>query len=1115
MKNRKTINPHEHNEGLASMLLASVRGRAMSKLLLGIGVAAFTFAPSYAFAASNTLGAPGAVTGITQQKGQVGTGVVKDVAGETVIGASVVVKGTTNGTITGLNGEFSLANLSKGAILQISFIGYASQDVKWDGAPLNIVLKEDAQALDEVVIVAFGTQKKVNVTGAVSTVGTKELEARPINTVVDALQGVIPGMNITTGDSGGSLNGSKSFNIRGAGTIGAGSTVSPLVLIDGMDGDINAINPQDIESISVLKDAAASSIYGSRAPGGVILITTKRGKAGKPTVNYNNNFRFLSPMNMAEVADSYKFALAINDQLINGGQAPMYSHKKLQQIQDYQDGKSTQYMWEMSGRWNAFDDPARQDLMPAANTNWLKTLFGNSFTQEHSLSVSGGSEKMQYYLSTNYLDQGGLLNYGDDNKQRYSLTAKVTADLASWMKVSYNIRFNRTDYEAPSYAGGDVKSNVFYYDACRYWPVIPVVDPNGFYTPESKIYQLTQGGRYKTQQDVLAQQLTLTIEPVKNWKINAELNYRTNNNFDHTGRETVYAYDVKKNPYPIANTPSSVSEYAYKSNFFNPNLFTEYSAELAGGHNLKVMLGYQSELFSQRTIMASKDNIMGGIPTLDTTQNNPQNRGGYQQWATAGFFGRVNYDYQGRYLAEVNMRYDGTSRFLADERWNLFPSFSLGWNIAREAFFEDYTDLFSTLKIRGSWGELGNQNTDNWYPFYRTIGLNVNQWGGYALGSWLVDGERPNISSESALVSSLLTWEKTQTMDIGFDVAMLRNRLNVTFDYFQRKSKDMVGPAPELPNILGIAVPKVNNLDMTSKGWEVQINWRDQIKDFKYGATLSLSDNQVVIDKYPNPSNSILDRDNNTAYYAGAHIGDIWGFKTIGIAKTDAEMQQHLASMPKGAQDIFGSGWGAGDIMYADVNGDGKISRGNKTLDDHGDLVKIGNTTPRYNVGLNLDAAWKGFDMKVFFQGTLKRDYMPSDGSTMFWGAVGYWQTNIFKPHLDYFRPENTTTALGANVDAYYPRVLENNRNRQSQTRYLQNAAYVRLKNVTLGYTLPSSLTKKYYVNNLRLFVSAENLFTITNLCETFDPETIGVGNWDGCTYPLSRSFSVGLSITL
>lgn len=522
---------------------------------------------------------------VSQQNGKC-SGVVEDEFGP-VAGASVIVKGTTNGIMTDMDGNFTLEGVKKGDIIQISFIGYTTQELQYTGQPtLRIKLTEDTQKLDEVVVVAFGTQKKVNVTGAVSSVGAKELSARPVNSTIDALQGVVPGMNISTSNAGGSLNADKSFNIRGSGKIGDyGSALTPLVLIDGMEGDINAINPQDIENISVLKDAAASSIYGSRAPGGVILVTTKKGKSGKANINYNNNFRFNSPLNMPHMADSYSFALAVNDQIANTANAgaPMYSATKLQQILDYQQGKGSQYMWDLNGRWNSFDDPNRLDIMPAANTDWLHELFGSSFTQEHSLSVNGGSEAMQYYLSANYLDQGGLLEYGDDGKKRYSLTAKINADLTKWLKVGYSIRFNRSDFESPSFANAgasDVHSNVFYFDVCRYWPVIPVVDPNGYYTAESKIYQLTTGGRYKTQSDVLAQQLQFLIEPIKNWKTTVELNYRSNYNFDHTDYQTAYAYDVSKNPYAIANTTSGVKEYGYKSNFFNPNIFTEYSKQL-------------------------------------------------------------------------------------------------------------------------------------------------------------------------------------------------------------------------------------------------------------------------------------------------------------------------------------------------------------------------------------------------------------------------------------------------------------------------------------------------------------------------------------------------------
>lgn len=357
------------------------------------------------------------------------TGTVVDKQNEPLIGVAVRVQGTNIAAATNFNGQFTLNNVPENGVLEVSFVGMQSQTISVAGrSNFSIVMEDDTELLQEVVVVGFGTQKKENVTGAVSAVSSKELTARPVNNVVEALQGVVPGMNISTGLNGGALNTTQRFNIRGIGTIGTGSSVSPLVLIDGMEGDMNTLNPNDIESISVLKDAASSSIYGSRAPGGVILITTKKGKTGRTTINYNNNFRFLSPLNMPVVADSYSFGLAINDQLANGGQAPMYSETKLKQILDFQQGKSSQFMWERGGRWNSFDDPERKDIMPTGNTDWLRTHFGNSFTQEHAISVNGGNERNQYYISGNYLNQGGLLNYGDDSKKRYNINARINTE---------------------------------------------------------------------------------------------------------------------------------------------------------------------------------------------------------------------------------------------------------------------------------------------------------------------------------------------------------------------------------------------------------------------------------------------------------------------------------------------------------------------------------------------------------------------------------------------------------------------------------------------------------------------------------------------------------------
>lgn len=1023
-----------------------------------------------------------------QQQSKPCTGVVKDASGEAIVGASVSVKGTTNGTITRIDGDFTLNNVQHGATIVVSFIGYTSQEIVWNGTPLNVVLSDDTQLVDEVVVVGFGTQKKVNLTGAVSTLGSKEISARPINSVVDALQGTVAGLNLTTASSGGTLNSTKSMNIRGIGTIGSGSSVTPLVLIDGMEGDLNTLNPQDIENISVLKDASASSIYGSRAAGGVILVTTKSGKEGRTSINYNNSFRFNSPLNMPEMMDSYTWANYMNLASINSGNGVWFSDTKLEQIKAAQSDPTMQTMFKNSNnRWEVWD---ATDILPIGNTDWLKEQFGNSFTQEHTLSVNGGMEKLQYYFSANYLGQDGLLRHGDDDRQRYTVTGKISADLTKWLHMTYSTRFSRVDYECPTEMRNG--TDVFYHNMCRYWPIVPVIDPNGHYVPESYVELLENGGMYNTQTDVLSQQLAFRVTPLKGWIINAELNYRINTSFQHTDWQTVYGYDCDNNPYVSANSNSAVKEYSQKSNYFNPNIYTEYSRSF-GSHNFKIMAGFQSEWYRVRSITAQQYGILSGLATLDTTSSNPSVGGDYNSWTTAGFFGRLNYDYMGRYLFEANLRYDGSSRFLKDNRWNWFPSFSAGWNIAEEPFWEDLKGTVNMLKLRASWGELGNQNTDNWYPFYSTIGYTTQG------GNWIINDAKPNISSQPSLVSALLTWERNRTWEIGLDWGAFNNRLTGSFGYFQRKTYDMVGPAEELPDILGAAAPKVNNLDMTSKGWDLQISWRDRISDFSYGVSLTLSDNIVTIDKYPNDSKDL------SQYYAGARYGDIWGLTTVGIASSQEEMDAHLAEAD---QSYLGSNWTAGDIMYADIDDDGDVDYGEYTADDHGDLSIIGNSTPRYNFGLNIDAAWKGFDLKVFFQGTLKRDYWCS--GSMFWGAcgTGKWQALGFTAHEDYWTEENT--------DAYYPRPCWNaTRNQYTQTRYLQNAAYCRLKNLTLGYTLPTELTQKFYVQNLRFFISAENLLTITDLTDLTDPELLGAG-YDsiGKTYPLQKTISFGLSVT-
>lgn len=1081
---------------------------------------------------ASTIGGGSESSVAAEQKAGTCTGTVVDEENEPLTGASVVVVGSGQGASTDIDGKFSIANVKVGSQVRVSYVGYDPQTVTWTGTPLSIQMQSNMNALDEVVVVGFGTQKKVNLTGAVSTISAKEIAARPVNSVADALQGMAAGLDVLGSSLGGQLNGTRTMNIRGTGTIGTGSSVNPLVLIDGMEGDLNSINPQDVENISILKDAAASSIYGSRAAGGVILVTTKNGKEGKVTVNYSDSFRWSHIVGAPKMANAYEWAIYMNEGA-KGANRVWISDERIELIRQAVNDPSKRTMFENpdNGRWEVWDIP---NLKPIANTDWMEEHFGKTaFAQEHNISATGGNEKYNFYFSGNLLKQEGILRHGDDNNSRYIINGRININFTKWLTFGYSSRWYRNEYDSPSVMSDD-PNNVLYHNMLRYWPIVPAYDPNGYPVVESYIDALENGGRYKKNTDKFDQQFVFRFKPLEGLNINAEFNYRTEHTNTKRDAQQCYGWDVQGNPYERnpndwwagAPTGTRVYEKNYRSNYFNPNIYGDYSRTFADVHNFKVTAGFQSEWYNYKDFYAQRTNVLAGLPYLDTTSGTPSLGGGEKTWSTAGWFGRINYDYDGRYLVEGNIRYDGSSRFRRGSRWVTSPSFSLGWNIAREKFWEDFTPYCNTLKLRFSWGKLGNQNTNSWYPTYSTMDYESSG------NSWLVKGNKPAYGSMPGLISESLTWEKNRTWDIGLDFGLFNNRLTGTIDYYNRKTQDMVGPGVVLPDVLGAKVPDVNNLDMTSKGWELSISWRDRIGEVNYGITANLYDHTITIDDYPNPTKSFA---NDVKYYPGAKLGEIWGYTTIGIAKTQAEMDAHLDRLdaaytkkyghapaePRMGQNRLSSGyaWGAGDIMYADLNGDGIIDNGNNTADNRGDMTVIGNSTPRYNFGLNLEASWKGFDVKVFFQGTMKRDYWA--GSEMFWGAtgIGEWWAVCYKPHLDYFRAADTTNPFGPNVDAYYPRPnwAGSNANTQKQTRYLQNAAYCRLKNVTVGYTLPKAISQKAYLDNVRVYVSGENLANITSFTGTGDPELIEAYDKAygyGKVYPLQRVFSVGLNVT-
>ena len=792
------------------------------------------------------------------------------------------------------------------------------------------------------------------------------------------------------------------------------------------------------------------------------------------------------------MANSWDFANYFNAASINGGGSPIFDETALSNIQKYMNGEFTDPSTpEYYGTTVNPDNNRFKNYGGAyANSDWIAEFYRkNAPAHEHNVSISGGTDKLTYVLSGNFLDQQGLIRHGSDSFNRYTLNGKISAELASWAKMNFTTKWTREQYDRPTYLTG-----LFFHNIARRWPTCFVKDPYGNWAADMEIIQLEEGGEQSEQKDLFTNQLQFVFEPIKDWHITIDGSMRQTTQSTQWAVLPIYGYDADNNPYLLswnggAAGYSEVQDYRYGEDYYSTNIYTDYSKTI-NGHYFKVMAGFNAELYKNNSLTGfGTDLVTPTVPELNATQDNQKAYNSKGEYAMAGFFGRINYNYKEKYILEANLRYDGSSRFIGDKRWGLFPSFSAGWNIAREEFFAPLNNIIGTLKLRGSWGQLGNNNTTSYYPFYQSMPTGVESSG------WLIGGAKQNVAGLPGIVSSLLTWETVQSWDAGFDFGMFNNRFTGSFSYYNRLTKDMVAAAPNLTGILGATPPNLNTADLKSYGWELELSWRDRIQDFNYGVRLTLDDNQEKITRYYNPTGNL------GTYYDGRMVGEIWGYTTVGIAQTQEEMDKHLENN----KPNWGTGWAAGDVMFADLNGDGIVSNGSNTLEDHGDITIIGNNKPRYKFGLTLDGAWKGIDFSVFFQGVLKRDYMLS--GPYFWGANGgQWQSTCFVEHLDYWTPENT--------DAYYPRPdFSSTKNQQTQTGYLQNAAYLRVKNAQIGYTLPKVWTKKAGMESVRIYVSGDNLLTFSDMISVFDPETLG-GDWgDGKLYPLQRTISVGINV--
>lgn len=1025
-----------------------------------------------------------------EKKNKTVKGIVTDKNGEPIIGANVIEKGTTNGTITDMDGKYSLEIPAK-AILMVSYIGYTPVEVFTENKTIiDISIQEDTQALDEVVVVGYGTQKKVNLSGAVETVSSKALQNRSTSNIGVALQGLVPNLNINPGS--GAADATPSFNIRGETSINGGS---PLILVDGIPtsaADFSRMNSMDIENISVLKDASSAAIYGARAAFGVILVTTKRGTGEKLTIQFNNNFNIKTLTRMPEVVDD-PYIQASYKKLMGKPWYDLYTDEEVEYAKKRNEDPS------LPSTIISSLDPSKWVYLDSHD--WFDEIFDKTgFSHSHNLSISGASNKVSYYLGAEYYGESGLLHYNKDTYNRFNVRSRVEYKPTEWLTVGNNMALTYFNYNKPTNF-----SSWMFNQALETNSLVPTRNPDGSYTREGSalIGTLVDGGQYDNNQSTIYTQFNVDVALIKNiWKIKGDFTAKLINS-------RTAQWDSDRN-FPYKTGPDTPENYQQWENFAERrsdktvytmvNLYTDFHKDF-GIHSLSVLGGYSQEYESYNYFMGSrKDLITDTYPTpqLATGEMNMQESA--YAWAIRSAFYRVNYIIDGRYILETNGRYDGTSRFPSKNRFGFFPSVSAAWIISNEKFFKPIQSWFSHAKLRVSYGSLGNQgiNPDNpdYYPY-------ISNMTAYKMDYLLNDKKPMGVYPPSVLVSNALSWEKVYTFNMGLDINFFNNRLSLSGDVYRRDTKGMLTKGKTLPNVLGISEPQINAADMKTKGWELSVLWKDQFKlankNMNYSARFILSDSRSFITRFDNPTRSLYD------HYIGQEIGEIWGLVNDGFFKDQADIDNHVSQWEvtayPGDRPIE-----PGDLKYKNLNGDDKISKGAETVDDPGDFKIIGNTSNRYNFGLDINAEWNGFDVRFLFQGVGKKDWYPS-GYKFFGIYYAPWG-NVLENNMDHWTPENP--------NAYFPRLKSYLANgvgdmgRYPMTRYLQNAAYMRMKNITFGYSLPKSLLHSVKLENVRIFFSGENLFEITSLCRNFDPEALNQS-----THPFQRTFSIGLNITL
>jgi len=1024
------------------------------------------------------------------------SGTVLDKTGAPLIGATVVVKGTGKGTLTEEDGSFELSIPEQADVtLVVSYIGYQTREVAvGDQSQLDIIMSESVRDLGEVVIVGYGSIAKENLTGAVDQVSSEVLESRPITSLARGLQGTIPNLNIVFTD--GTPGSTPQFNIRGITSINGGS---PLILIDGIPSDpslVTLLNPADIESISVLKDAASAAIYGARGAFGVILIKTKSGKTSKPTVNYNSFFAINTPTILPEaVTDPYVSMLTFHEALKAWNGTGAYTQEQL----DYAKARS--------------EDPSLPEVRITneglyeyyGSTDWYDEIYEEyqPMTQ-HNLSFSGGNENFNYYLSGGYLFQDGIYEYDADQYERFNLRTKFDFKLTDWMTIRNNTFFNNGIYDYRTNYGGTVtleRYAVLLGNAQQ----IPQ-NPDGTWTfPAGLSVAFLRDGGLGSNNEKLFQNTTgIELSFLENrLKVYGDYTFQTDGRTidEHFKQISYYRNDVTPGVESRRGV-NRVRNVTTDNEYHVVNLYSTFEQTL-GLHNLRATVGYNQELRKFSSTTAQRDDLISSdLSSLNLAIGEAFVDGSASEWAVRGVFYRLNYNFDNKYLIEFNGRYDGTSRFPEEDRFGFFPSVSAGWRISEEAFFSGIANVVTNLKPRASYGSLGNQQIPSFYAYIPTMSSFTSPV--------VINGERPLAVGAPNLVSPNLTWERVTTLDFGVDVG-LWNRLDVTFDWYQRETTDMLTKGRTLPAVLGTEEPEENAADLETTGWEISARWNDQVqlfgKPFNYNLGFIFGDFTAEITRFDNPNNFLGD------FYVGQQFGEIWGYETLGFFQSEEEIANSAdhSNMMRRPADLA-----PGDLKFADLNNDGVIDEGEFTLENPGDLTVVGNDLIRKTYSITGGFEWNNINMSFFFQGVGQHDFLPGRDDAYMWSVFNRPNNTVLEHIMgNYWTPENR--------DAYFPRLFgyaalgTGKQMIAPQSRFIQDASYLRLKNLTLGYTIPQSLTQKIGIERLNIYLSGENIWEHTNMMMPVDPELLNVDGqvWgDGQNYPYQRTYSAGLNLT-